>query len=80
MPVGVTVRLYWPGVEKNITIYKGWFAPAGSLFDPVIPISVFIQTIEIGRNARRLPTKGQGSDNICFAVSTATRPNFAGRI
>jgi hypothetical protein len=20
---GVTVRLYWPGVEKNITIYKG---------------------------------------------------------
>jgi hypothetical protein len=23
MPVGVTVRLYWPGVEKNITIYKG---------------------------------------------------------
>jgi hypothetical protein len=23
MPVDVTVRLYWPGVEKNITIYKG---------------------------------------------------------
>jgi hypothetical protein len=23
MPVGVTVRLYWSGVEKNITIYKG---------------------------------------------------------
>jgi hypothetical protein len=23
MPIGVAVRLYWPGVEKNITIYKG---------------------------------------------------------
>jgi hypothetical protein len=23
MPVGATVRLCWPGVEKNITIYKG---------------------------------------------------------
>jgi hypothetical protein len=21
--VGVTVRLYWSGVEKNVTIYKG---------------------------------------------------------
>jgi len=23
MPVGVTVRLYWQGVEMNIAIYKG---------------------------------------------------------
>jgi hypothetical protein len=23
VPVGATVRLDWPGVEKNITIYKG---------------------------------------------------------
>lgn len=35
------------------------FVPGGSLFEPLIPyLSVSGSTIEVGRNARRLPTKG----------------------
>jgi hypothetical protein len=59
MPVGVTVRLYRPGVEKNITSTRA-NSPRRARYSILRSPHLYSSrsTIEIGRNARRLPTKG----------------------
>jgi len=69
------------GCREEYHDLQGLIRPGGLAIRSCDPISVFIQD-QPSRlvGMRETSNERQGSDNICFAVSTATRPIFAGRI